>query len=102
MALLKEIIEDDEVYEMHRNNRGDQILFKAAFMKNTDERINYLKKIMKEFPYYKVQFLKKVFNLIIEKKSQKEFLMGILNEVFNRLNPVAFTRIREFITARAK
>ena len=62
LGLLKEIIKDDEVFEMHRHNKGDQLLFKAAFMEDADERINYLKKTIQEFPYYKVQFLKKVFD----------------------------------------
>ena len=102
LNLLKEIIKDDEVFEMNKNNRGDQILFKASFMENSDERINYLKKILKEFPFYKVMFLKKVFKLIMEKKSEKDFLMSILNEISNRLNPVAIARLRELISSRAK
>ena len=102
IKLLKETIKDDEIFEMHKRNKVDQILFTAAFMNDTDERINYLKKILKEFPYYKVQFLKKVFVLIIEKNSGKEFLMKILKDISSRLNPVAVARLSELIAAKAK
>ena len=100
--LLKEIIKSDEIFNMHRNNRGDQIVLKALFMDEADERIEYLKKTLIQFPFYKVQHLRKVFGLINEKISDRKFLTSLLDSIANRLNPVAVARITELIQSKTK
>ena len=100
--LVKEIIKHDEIFDSHKTNKGDKILLRALFMDDSDERIEYLKKSLIEFPFYKVLHLKKVFSLINEKKSEKKLLTKILNSIADRLNPVTIARITELIEAKAK
>lgn len=101
-ALLKEIIKSDEIFDSHKNNKGDKILLKALFMNEAEERIEYLKQTLTEFPFYKVLHLKKVFGLINDKKSDKKLLFGILENIADRLNPVAVARITELIESKTK
>lgn len=100
--VLKEIIKNDGIFDEHKSNKGDKILLKALFMNEAEERIDYLKKSLVEFPFYKVQHLKKVFGIINEKKSEKKLLIGILDDIKDRLNPVAIARITELIQSKAK
>ena len=100
--LIKEIIKVDDLFDSHKSTKADQILLRALFMDDAEERIDYLKKSLLEFPFYKVLHMKKVFGLINDKKSEKKFLTEVLNGIADRLNPVTIARITELIDTKAK
>jgi len=100
--LLKEIIKIDEIFDEHKSNKGDKILLRALFMEDAEERIDYLKKSLIDFKFYKLQHLKKLFEIIHEKKSDKKLMTGILDGIKDRLNPVVVARISELIQSKSK
>jgi len=98
-TLLKNIVngEHDEIFDIHKTNKADKIILKALFIDNAKERINYLRKTLNEFSFYKVAYMRKVFGLIDEKKSDTKLLKGILKSIAYKLNPITIARINEFI-----
>lgn len=99
---LKNLVEKNEIFGSHKVMQAAVIIFKANFIENADERVDYLIKSLKEFKFYKVLHVKKVFGMIKEKKSDKVFLKKVLKDISERLNPITVARIDEFIDIKPK
>ena len=95
--MFKEIIKDPNIFQENKTIISEKIILTALFKNNADDRIEYLKEKLKSFPYYKVYYLIKIFSLMNDKKSDRKLLTEILEEVSDRLNPIAFNRVKEYI-----
>lgn len=100
--MLKELIKHDDIFNKHKTTEADLIILKGFFIEDAGEKISFLKESLVKVPFYKVQHLKKVFNLIKQKNSDKNFLREALNEISNRINPIAYARISELIRGKPK
>jgi len=101
-SLIKKIIKQQDLFDDHRSIKADKIILNTMFINDSNERIEYLKKTLNEFPFYKVGYMKKIFMLIDEKISDKNILKKFFIDIKDRLNPVTFARITELIDVKDK
>ena len=80
----------------HITLKADSSVLRAKLFDNDDEKINYIQHLLKKLKYYKTSYLKQLF-YILKNSLKTEKVEKILSSIKERLNPLAFVRIKELI-----